>query len=54
MSRVIKLFAAIITISFATSGFADEIEEIVVQGDLGSLPSKDVKSIFGFDNNSPN
>ena len=49
MSRVIKLFAAIITISFATSGFADEIEEIVVQGDLGSLPSKDVKSIFGFD-----
>ena len=49
MSRVIKLFAAIITISFATSGFTDEIEEIVVQGDLGSLPSKDVKSIFGFD-----
>ena len=29
---------------------AEEMEEIVVKGDLGSLPGERVESVFGFEN----
>jgi iron complex outermembrane receptor protein len=34
--------------SAGLSSFAAEMEEIVVKGDLGSLPGENVKSVFGF------
>ncbi|MCS5658849.1 MAG: TonB-dependent receptor plug domain-containing protein, partial [Dehalococcoidia bacterium] len=44
-----SLLATIIfAISFAGSAQAQEMEEIVVKGDLGSLPGENVKSVFGF------
>ena len=49
-SAVQKLITALFITTLSVSTIAeDEITEIVVIGDLGSLPSKDVKSIFGFD-----
>ena len=38
----------ILAISFAGPAQAQEMEEIVVKGDLGSLPGENVKSVFGF------
>ena len=38
--------SAILTVGL--SSYAAEMEEIVVKGDLGSLPGKNVKSVFGF------
>ena len=42
------LATIILAISFAGPAQAQEMEEIVVKGDLGSLPGENVKSVFGF------
>ena len=42
-----SIIAAVI-LSAGLSSYAAEMEEIVVKGDLGSLPGKNVKSVFGF------
>ena len=43
------LASAILTASLAGQAFAaEDMEEIVVKGDLGSLPGENVESIFGF------
>ena len=39
---------ASVILSAGLSSYAAEMEEIVVKGDLGSLPGKNVKSVFGF------
>lgn len=39
---------ASVILSVGLSSYAAEMEEIVVKGDLGSLPGKNVKSVFGF------
>jgi iron complex outermembrane receptor protein len=44
---VIIATAALMAVS--ASVYAEEMEEIVVEGSLGSLPGEDVSSIFGFD-----
>ena len=44
--------AAAMGLAIASAGFAataEEMEEIVVKGDLGSLPGERVESIFGFE-----
>jgi len=43
------LAAAILTAGVASRVYGEQIEEIVVRGDLDSLPGADVQSIFGFD-----
>ena len=35
-------------LSAGLSSYAVAMEEIVVKGDLGSLPGENVKSVFGF------
>ena len=47
LSRIL-LMAGLALGLVPSASAADEIEEIVVQGDLDSLPDKAVKSIFGF------
>ena len=43
-----SLFASSI-LAFSIAGIANaEMEEIVVKGDLGSLPGENVQSVFGF------
>ena len=42
------LATIILAISFSGPVQAQEMEEIVVKGDLGSLPGENVKSVFGF------
>ena len=39
---------ASVILSAGLSSYAAEMEEIVVKGDLGSLPGKNVNSVFGF------
>jgi len=39
---------ASVILSAGLSSYAAEMEEIVVKGDLGSLPGENVKSVFGF------
>ncbi|MGI9323034.1 MAG: TonB-dependent receptor plug domain-containing protein, partial [Pseudomonadales bacterium] len=41
--------AVVLGCGFAATGTAQEMEEIIVKGDLGSLPGENVQSIFGFD-----
>ena len=40
--------SAILTAGLASQAYGQEMEEIVVQGDLGSLPGENVQSVFGF------
>ena len=42
------LASSILSISLAGQAQAQEMEEIVVKGDLGSLPGENVQSVFGF------
>ncbi len=42
------LASAILTAGLASQAGAQEMEEIVVKGDLGSLPGENVQSVFGF------
>ncbi len=42
------LASAILSAGLASAANAQEMEEIVVQGDLGSLPGENVQSVFGF------
>ena len=39
----------LVLLLMSTTAFANEIEEVVVVGDLGSLPGERVESIFGFE-----
>lgn len=50
MKHFVKSFiaTAVVIGSLSSNLYAQEMEEVVVQGDLGSLPGKSVKSIFGF------
>ncbi len=43
-----KSLVASAILSAGLSAYAAEMEEIVVKGDLGSLPGENVKSVFGF------
>ncbi|MDA0272898.1 MAG: TonB-dependent receptor plug domain-containing protein [Proteobacteria bacterium] len=43
-----KSLVASAFLSAGLSAYAAEMEEIVVKGDLGSLPGENVKSVFGF------
>ena len=47
MSFTRGIMASVI-LSAGLSSYAAEMEEIVVKGDLGSLPGENVKSVFGF------
>jgi iron complex outermembrane receptor protein len=47
-SRFTQSIIASVILSAGLSSYAAEMEEIVVKGDLGSLPGKNVKSVFGF------
>ena len=50
-ARIKKLAAGVVAATLALSGLpsvAAEMEEIVVKGDLGSLPGENVESVFGF------
>ena len=47
MSFTRGIMASVI-LSAGLSSYAAEMEEIVVKGDLGSLPGKNVNSVFGF------
>ena len=40
--------SAILSASLVSQAYGQEMEEIVVKGDLGSLPGEDVQSVFGF------
>ena len=49
--RIKKLAAGVVAATLALSALpsvAAEMEEIVVKGDLGSLPGENVESVFGF------
>lgn len=44
-----SLFAsAVLSVGLSGQAFGAEMEEIVVKGDLGSLPGENVQSVFGF------
>ena len=50
-ARIKKLAAGVVAATLALSALpsvAAEMEEIVVKGDLGSLPGENVESVFGF------
>ena len=38
----------LVLLLMSSAAFANEIEEVVVVGDLGSLPGERVESVFGF------
>jgi len=50
MNQFVKsvIASAVLVGSLSSSIYAQEMEEVVVRGDLGSLPGKSVKSVFGF------
>lgn len=50
MNQFVKsvIASAVLVGSLSSSLYAQEMEEVVVRGDLGSLPGKSVKSVFGF------
>ena len=49
MNRFVKSFIVVIAVALCSMKVAaQEMEEIVVKGDLGSLPGESVKSVFGF------
>ena len=50
MNQFVKSFmaSAVLLGSLSSDLYAQDMEEIVVRGDLGSLPGKSVKSVFGF------
>lgn len=43
------LASAILAATMANTATAEDMEEIVVKGDLGSLPGENVESVFGFE-----
>ena len=47
--RRLTLAAAVGLAIAGSNAMAEEMEEIVVKGDLGSLPGERVESVFGFE-----
>ena len=47
--RRLTLAAAVGLAIAGSNALAEEMEEIVVKGDLGSLPGERVESVFGFE-----
>ena len=47
--RRLTLAAAVSLAIAGSNAMAEEMEEIVVKGDLGSLPGERVESVFGFE-----
>ena len=43
-----RLAVVMLSLSLPGGAYSQELEEVIVKGDLGSLPGKDVESVFGF------
>ncbi|MDB2450763.1 hypothetical protein N9W97_08430, partial [Pseudomonadales bacterium] len=47
-ARIKKLAAGVVAATLALSALPSVAAEMVVKGDLGSLPGENVESVFGF------